>query len=358
MTPPTEGWPHLDLPLQPPVPPMLSKAAAGVPTGDGWLYEPKWDGFRVVLFWDGATCLLQSRDSKPLGRYFPELLAGLPPRLPRRVVLDGEVVIEGPRGLDFGALQQRIHPAESRIRRLAAETPASYVAFDLLALDDQDLRARPLEERHSLLRTLFPQPEPPLVLTPATRDPEVAVDWFHRFEGAGFDGVIAKRLGDPYREGERAMVKVKHRRTADCVVAGLRWHKDEDGVGVGSLLLGLYDDAGVLHHVGHTSSFTAAGRRELTTLVAPYRAADDDPTGFGLGRTPGTPSRWSGQRAADWVRLRPDLVCEVAFDHMQGDRFRHGTTFLRWRPDKPPTACTYDQLEVAVPTELRAVFAP
>jgi ATP-dependent DNA ligase len=334
---------------------MLSRAAASIPDGDGWLYEPKWDGFRALLFWDGSECYLQSRDSKPLGRYFPELIEGLPPLLSAPAVLDGEVVIMAPHGLDFGALQQRLHPAESRVRRLAAETPATFVAFDLLALDSRDLRSTPLAERRAALVAFLEGAPAPLVLTPATTDAVTALDWFERFEGAGFDGVMAKRLDTPYVEGERTMLKVKHRRTADCVVAGFRWHKDEEDVGVGSLLLGLYDDDGVLHHIGHTSTFTVAQRRALVEVLTPH-LTDDDSTGFGTGRTPGGQSRWSGARSMEWVRLRPELVCEVAFDQMQGDRFRHGSTFLRWRPDKPAAECSYDQLAAAVPAELRDIF--
>jgi ATP-dependent DNA ligase len=347
------------LPAQPPIAPMLAKAAAGVPEGEGWLYEPKWDGFRAILFWDGSDCYLQSRDGKTLGRYFPELLAEIPPLLQAPAILDGEIVIVGERGLEFDVLQQRLHPAESRVRKLAAATPATFVAFDLLALEQRDLRARPFSERRAGLVSLLGGAPRPLVLTPATTEHATALEWFERFEGAGFDGVVAKRLDIPYLEGERAMIKVKHRRTADCVVAGFRWYKDETGLGVGSMLLGLYDDAGVLHHVGHTSTFTAAQRRELTELLAPF-VSEDTAEGFGGGRTPGTPSRWSNGREAAWVRLRPELVCEVAFDQMQGGagghRFRHGSTFVRWRPDKTPEMCRYDQLASSVPPELWEVF--
>jgi ATP-dependent DNA ligase len=335
---------------------MLSKPAPAVPEGDGWLYEPKWDGFRTLVFWDGTECYLQSRDSRPLARYFPEIVAGLPPLLRGPAILDGELVIMADHGLDFGLLQMRLHPAESRVRKLSAEIPATFVAFDLLAEGDTDLRERPLEARHERLVAFLGDSEPPLVRTPSTTDPVRATDWFHRFEGAGFDGVIAKRLDEPYRPGERSMVKVKHRRTADCVVAGFRWHKNEPEVGIGSLLLGLYDDGGVLHHIGHTSSFTAKGRREVAELVRPY-ITEDDRDGFGRGRTPGSVSRWSRGNEGDWVRLRPELVCEVAFDQMQGDRFRHGSTFQRWRTDKPAEECRYDQLEAPVPAELREVFS-
>ena len=347
------------LPVQPPISPMLAKAAGAIPDGDGWLYEPKWDGFRALLFWDGTECYLQSRDGKTLGRYFPELLAGIPPLLDTPAIIDGEIVIVGARGLEFDVLQQRLHPAESRVRKLAAETPATFVAFDLLAINDRDLRTSPFGERRAELVSLVAGAPRPLVLTPATADRATALDWFERFEGAGFDGVVAKRLDSPYLEGERAMTKVKHRRTADCVVAGFRWHKDETDVGVGSMLLGLYDDDGVLHHVGHTSTFTAAQRRSLTGLLEPHITEDSD-EGFGGGRTPGAPSRWSSGREASWVRLRPELVCEVAFDQMQGGlgghRFRHGSTFVRWRPDRTPETCHYDQLASSVPPALWEIF--
>lgn len=328
----------MPLPVEPPIVPMLSAPAKTIPEGDRWLYEPKWDGFRALLYWDGVNCFLQSREGKPLGRYFPELTEQIPPMLTEPCVLDGEIVISGPHGLDFGALQQRLHPAQSRVLRLAAETPARYVAFDLLGRGTHDLRAAPLEERRAALVTLLEAARPPLLLTPSTTDHALAEAWFTRFEGAGFDGVMAKRLDAPYRAGERTMVKVKHQRTADCVVGGFRWHKNEDGTGVGSLLLGLYDEDGVLHHVGHTSSFTAAQRHSLVELLAPLRSADGE-SGFANGRTPGSPSRWSSGREVGWERLRPELACEVAFDQMQGDRFRHGATFLRWRSDKAPESC-------------------
>ncbi|MBX7110335.1 MAG: ATP-dependent DNA ligase [Dehalococcoidia bacterium] len=323
--------------------------------GGGWLYEPKWDGFRTLVYFDGDEVYLQSRDLKPMGRYFPELVSGLRETLPTPVILDGEVVVMGAAGLDFGLLQMRIHPAESRIRKLSAEIPATFVAFDLLAEGDEDLRTHPFEERHRRLLAATKGAAAPFVLTPSTKDRDLAQDWFTRFEGAGFDGVIAKRLSDRYQPGVRAMLKIKHLRTADCVVAGFRWQTKYEDEAVGSLLLGLYDDAGVLHHVGHTSSFTMAKKRELTALLAPYRT-EDDADGFGGGRTPGAPSRWSSGKDVAWNRLRPELVCEVSFDHLQGDRFRHGTTFRRWRPDKPAEHCTYSQLDVAAPAELRELL--
>ena len=350
------------LPVRPPVAPMLAVLAREMPAGPGLWYEPKWDGFRCVVFREGPAVELGSRNKRPLTRYFPELLDPLRRELPERCVLDGEVVVAGPGGLDFDALLQRIHPAASRVQRLAAETPASFVAFDLLAVGDEDLRPAPYAERRARLERVLAAARPPLHLTPATDDVAVARDWFARFEGAGLDGVVVKAADLRYREGERAMVKVKHERTADCVVAGFRWHKT--GGVVGSLLLGLHDHAGRLHHVGVTSSFTAARRRELVGELAPHRLADGQPHpwlgGVGSGppasRRPGGPSRWSAGRDLTWEPLRPELVCEVAYDHLQGDRFRHATTFRRWRPDRQPATCTYDQLEVVPPTELRAVF--
>jgi ATP-dependent DNA ligase len=330
---------------------MLAELARALPEDEGWLYEPKWDGFRALVFWDGQELVIQSRDLKPLGRYFPELEAGLTRVLPEPVVLDGEVVIAGANGLDFDALQQRIHPADSRIQMLARETPAEFVAFDLLATRTTDLSERPLAERRAELERVLGNPTEPLHLTPATTSTILAADWFDRFEGAGLDGVVAKRLDEPYRPGARTMLKIKHQRTVDCVVSGFRWHKE--GVGtVGSLLLGLYDDRGTLHHVGATSSFKMAQRRELAGFLEPYRGQ----SGFGSGRTPGEVNRWTGARDVSWEPLRPELVCEVAFDHLQGDRFRHGATFLRWRHDKPPTECTFDQIAQVVPFELREIF--
>ena len=342
------------LPVQPPVRPMLAALTRDMPAGEGWLYEPKWDGFRAIVFWDGDEMLLQSRDLKPLGRYFPELEERLRGVLPPGLVVDGEVVIVGPDGLDFDALLMRIHPAASRINKLAAETPSSFVAFDLLAAGDYGLVQKPLSERRQRLEAVLAETSAPLHLTPATTDRAVALNWFDRFEGAGLDGVIAKRLDQRYMEGERAMIKVKHQRTADCVVGGFRWNRGEEGKSVGSLLLGLYDDSGVLHHVGHTSSFKHAQKRELVSFLEPYRGESSG--GFGRGRTPGEPSRWTQGRDLSWEPLRPELVCEVSFDHLQGERFRHAATFLRWRPDKPPSECTYDQLSTAVPFELQEVF--
>jgi ATP-dependent DNA ligase len=357
----------MKLPVMPPVSPMLAKLARAMPEGSGYLYEPKWDGFRCIAFRDGDEVVMGSRNERPLTRYFPEVVEALQQELPSRSVVDGEVVIAGPNGLDFDALQLRLHPAESRVRKLAAEIPASFVAFDLLACDDEDLRAQPFGERRARLEKELGAVNPPVYLTPATSDMAVATDWFNRFEGAGLDGVVAKRLDLPYRENERVMLKVKHERTADCVVAGFRWHKS--GGIVGSLLLGLYDDAGTLHHLGVTASFSMARRKELVEEVAPYRIAPGEAGAAGHPwaqwadaeahegkRLPGGMSRWNAGKDLSFELLRPELVVEVAYDHLQGDRFRHATTFRRWRPDRDPTSCTYAQLETVVPAELAALF--
>ena len=335
---------------------MLAKLSKEIPAEPGWIYEPKWDGFRCIAFVDGGEVYLQSRDKKPLARYFPELVSGLAQVLDRNLVLDGEIVIMGPNGLDFDALQMRLHPAESRVLKLAKENPASFVAFDLLADGGDDLRSEPFSQRRSRLEKCLASVAPPLYLTPATKDEVKAAHWFEQFEGAGFDGVIAKPESGVYRPGMRAMAKIKHLRSADCVVGGFRWGRGEEGVSVGSVLLGLHDSSGVLHLVGHTSSFSAEKRKELVELFRPY-LTDDSGDGFGAGRAPGGPSRWSKGKDLTWVRLRPELVCEVAFDHLQGQRFRHASRFIRWRPDKPPGECSFEQLEAPVPAELKAVFA-
>lgn len=358
------------LPFGPPLEPMLAKASSGLPDGDGWLFEPKWDGFRALVFRDGDEVYTQSRDLKPLDRYFPELAAPFREQLPERCVLDGEIVIAGPDGLAFESLLLRIHPAESRVRMLAAETPASFVAWDLLALGDEDLRAVPQGERRARLEAALAGVRAPLHLTPATTDRTVAADWFERFEGAGLDGVIAKRLDGTYTPGKRSMLKIKHERTADCVVAGFRWHKNGPGTHVGSLLLGLYDDAGTLHHVGITSSFTWERRAALVDELAPLRerALDGHPwaewaewSSAGVAdasgqRLPGATSRWNRGKDLSWEPLRCERVVEVAYDHLQGDRFRHATTFRRWRPDRSPGDCRYDQLETTAPFELARIF--
>ncbi len=345
---------------------MLAKASPELPTDDGWLFEPKWDGFRALVFREGNELYLQSRDTKPLDRYFPELQAPLIASLPDRCVLDGEIVIAGAKGLDFDALLLRIHPAASRIRLLAAQTPASFVAFDLLALGDRDLLAAPQQERRALLEQALSGAAPPVFLTPATRDRALAADWFSRFEGAGLDGVMAKRLEAPYQPDKRAMIKVKHQRTADCVLSGFRWHKNGPGTLVGSLLLGLYDDTGTLHHVGVTSSFTMERRKSLAEELEPLRAGARDNHPWGdwadaasaeTQRMPGAGSRWNRGKDLSWEPLRIERVCEVAYDHLQGDRFRHATTFLRFRDDKPPRECRYDQLEETPAFELANIFA-
>jgi ATP-dependent DNA ligase len=356
------------LPIAPPIEPMLAKAADALPDAEGWLFEPKWDGFRALVFRDGPDLYLQSRELKPLDRYFPDLAAPLLDALPERCVTDGEIVIAGAAGLDFEALLLRIHPAASRVKLLAEQSPASYVAFDLLAEGERDLRGAPLAERRAALERALAGAGARVHLTPATQDRAAAQDWFARFEGAGLDGVVAKRLEDPYFPGQRAMVKVKHARTADCAVAGFRWHKNGPGTMVGSLLLGLHDDGGKLHHVGICSSFTTARRRELAAELAPLREgameghpwrdwaewadADAEPA----QRMPGAKSRWNRGKELSWEPLRVERACEVAYDHLQGDRFRHATRFLRWRPDKSPRACRYDQLEVTPPYELAKIF--
>jgi ATP-dependent DNA ligase len=360
----------MHLPFEPPLEPMLAKPVDSLPDGDGWLYEPKWDGFRAIVFRDRDEVLIQSRDLKPLDRYFPELGEPLRASLPERCVIDGEVVIARDGGLDFEALLLRIHPAASRVKMLAAETPASFVAWDILALGDDDLRTTPQGDRRTRLEELLAGVDPPVRLTPATRDRATAADWFDRFEGAGLDGVIAKRLDAAYQPGKRAMLKIKHQRTADCVVAGFRWHKNGPGTHVGSLLLGIFDDAGKLHHVGITSSFTWDKREALAKELAPLRdhATDGHPwaewaewAAWGAAdasgqRLPGATSRWNRGKDLSWEALRPERVVEVAYDHLQGDRFRHATTFKRWRPDKRPADCRYDQLEETAPYLIGQIF--
>jgi ATP-dependent DNA ligase len=346
---------------------MLAKRASELPEGAGWIFEPKWDGFRTLVFRDGDELLLQSRDEKPMDRYFPDLRAPLLAQLPPRCVLDGEIVIAAGGSLDFEALQQRIHPAASRVALLAKQAPASIVCFDLLCQGDRDLRGQPFRERRRALERLLASATPPLHLTPASEERAVAADWFRRFEGAGLDGVIAKPGSVTYQPGKRVMVKVKHERECDCVVAGFRWHKDERDRAVGSLLLGLYDDQGTLQHVGVAASFSAAKRRELVDTLAPYRknAFEEHPWKDWAGagpeatsqRMPGAQSRWSRGKTLEWEPLRPELVAEVAYDHMQGTRFRHVAHFRRWRHDKQPSECSYAQLEVVAPHELSAIFA-
>jgi ATP-dependent DNA ligase len=349
--------------MTPPIPPMLAKLVDELPTADGMLFEPKWDGFRAIVFRGEDDVYIQSRDLRPLDRYFPELHAALLARLPPRTVVDGEVVIATPHGLDFDALQLRLHPAASRVAELAKASPASFVAFDLLAEDGESLMTVRQSERRQRLERLLSRVKPPVYLTPMTRDRTMAAEWLERFEGAGLDGVIAKAEGAVYQPGRRAMFKIKHARTADCVVGGFRWHKSGRDA-VGSLLLGLYDEHGVLHHVGVTSSFTMTARKALVAELEPLRAnaLDAHPwrswaeADAASGRMPGGPSRWSAGKDLSWEPLRVERVCEVKYDHLQGDRFRHATTFLRWRPDKTPEDCRYDQLEVTPAFELERVF--
>ena len=350
--------------VAPPVEPMLAKIAAAIPPEGAFLFEPKWDGFRAIVFRGrGDEIYIQSRDSRPLDRYFPDLHDALLERLPEDCVVDGEIVIATPHGLDFDALQLRLHPAASRVAKLAKETPASFVAFDLLSVDGDDLMSEPQAARRERLEKLLASAKPPLHLTPVTRDRGQAVRWLAEFEGAGLDGVVAKPEDSPYLPGKRAMFKIKHARTADCVVAGLRWYKTGEGA-VGSLLLGLYDDRGVLQHVGVTSSFTMQMRRQLAGELEPLRrdAMKGHPWKDWAGaaaqssRMPGSQSRWSAGKDLSWEPLRIERVCEVKYDHLQGGRFRHAAIFLRWRPDKPPGDCRYDQLEVTTPYELAKVF--
>jgi ATP-dependent DNA ligase len=356
----------LALPFQPPVEPMLAKLSPGIPDGTGWLYEPKWDGFRALVWKSGDEVYIQSRDLKPLGRYFPELEASLRANLPDRCVLDGEVVIAADGKLQFEAMLLRIHPAASRVELLAKANPASYIAWDLLALGDEDLRARPQAERRERLELALAAAKPPVHVTPATRDKAVAADWFARFEGAGLDGVIAKSESLPYTPGKRVMMKIKHQRTADCVVGGFRWYKSGKDKLVGSLLLGLYDGEGILHHVGICSAFKQDVRAQLAEMLKPLRegARDGHPwrewaewqEADTAQRLPGATSRWNRGKDLSWEPIRIGLVCEVAYDHLQGTRFRHATHFKRWRPDKPAADCRYDQLDVTPPFEIKEIF--
>ncbi len=361
----------MDLAVMPPVSPMLARAVKTVPRPDadpaGMAYEPKWDGFRCLVFVDGDEVELGSRGERPLTRYFPEVVEAVRRELPPRCVIDGEIVVPAGDTLDFEALQQRIHPAASRVRLLAEQTPASLICFDVLARGGESAMERGFGERRALLEELLAGAGPPVHLTPLTDSYERALGWFEEFEGAGLDGVIAKARGEPYRPGQRAMIKVKHDRTADCVVAGFRWHKS--GPVVGSLLLGLHDEGGRLQHVGVASSFPAKRRKELVAELEPYRADDftghpweqwasqDGNNGDEAGdRMPGAPSRWNARKDRSWVPLRPELVCEVAYDHMEGRRFRHTAQFRRWRPDRDSTSCTYAQLEHPVAYDLARIL--
>lgn len=344
---------------------MLAKRVDEIPAGDAWIFEPKWDGFRTLIFRDGDEVLIQSREQKSLNRYFPELIEPIKSQLPKRCVLDGEIVIANKSGLDFEQLQLRIHPAASRVKLLSQKIPASIVFFDLLCKETRDLRDEPFGTRRKALESLLSSAKPPIHLTPATSERRIALDWFRRFEGAGLDGVMAKPVSCAYEPDKRAMFKVKHERDCDCVVAGFRWYKEAESEAVGSLLLGLFDDAGTLQHVGVCASFAKQKREELTEFLAPWRkrALVHHPwktevhESDGEHRRPGAQSRWSQGKDLSWEPLRPELVVEVTYEHMQGSRFRHMAHFKRWRLDKSPATCTYEQLEVVPPQELMAIFS-
>lgn len=357
----------MKLPVNPPLLPMLAKRVSEIPDGERWIFEPKWDGFRALIFRDGDEVMIESRDQKSLNRYFPDVVEVLLKQLPPRCVLDGEIVIAGPRGLDFDALQLRIHPAASRVKKLAEEMPASVVFFDLLCEGDEDLTGEAFGVRRARLEKMMLKTRPPLHLTPATRSQAMAQDWFGRFEGAGLDGVIAKDERGVYEPDKRVMLKIKHERDCDCVVAGFRWYKEAKGEAVGSLLLGLFDASGELQHVGVCASFTKEKRVELLKFLEPYRkgALEGHPWGGWAGsegdgssqRMPGGKSRWSGGKDLSWEPLRPELVVEVSYEHMQGRRFRHMAHFRRWRKDKSPRECTYAQLEEVAAVELAEIFS-
>jgi ATP-dependent DNA ligase len=355
----------MNLPVSPPLAPMLAKAVKAMPAQDGsLLYEPKWDGFRCIIFRDGDDVHLGSRNERPFTRYFPELVEAVRAELPDRVVLDGEIVVRVGQRLEFDTLQQRIHPAASRIRLLAEQTPASFIAFDLLAIGDESLMETPFAGRRERLETIFGGAGHSIRLTPITRDDERAAEWFEMFEGAGLDGIIVKPGDQPYQPDRRVMFKVKHERTADVVVAGYREHKS--GPVVGSLLLGLHDDTGRLHHVGVAASFPMKRRAELVEELRPYRLDDltQHPWSSWMSqgegttqRMPGAISRWSAGKDLSFIPLRPELVVEVAYDHMEGARFRHTAQFRRWRPDRTPASCTYEQLERPVNYDLDDILA-
>jgi ATP-dependent DNA ligase len=348
----------MDLPVMPPIRPMLAKSVSILP--EGMLYEPKWDGFRCVVFRDGDEVELGSRKERPLTRYFPEIVEAAKAQLPPRCVVDGEIVIASGPGLDFEALLQRIHPAASRVNMLATETPAMLIAFDLLAVGDRSLMERPLAERRAALEEALAGAEAPVHRTLISDSLRQAERWFRLFEGAGLDGVVAKPPDLPYLEDQRVMFKVKHERTADCVVAGFRWHKT--GPVVGSLLLGLYDDDGQLQHVGVSASFPMERRRELLDELAPYRLQEGDEHPWLGTVTPeripgGQPSRWNAKKDLSFEPLAPNLVVEVAYDHMEGRRFRHTAQFRRWRPDRDPESCTYEQLERPIGFDLDDILS-
>jgi len=355
----------MQLPINPPVLPMLAKRVSALPENGLWLFEPKWDGFRALIFRDGDEVLIQSRDTKPLNRYFPELIEPLKKQLPKRCVLDGEVVLARDGALDFDALQLRIHPAASRVKMLSEQMPASIVFFDLLAEQNRDLTSAAFESRRAQMEKMLSSALPPIHITPITASLDIAADWFRRFEGAGLDGVVAKPTNGTYEPNKRVMLKVKHERDCDCVVAGFRWHKKGERNAIGSLLLGLFDNSRQLHHVGVCASFTDKKRSELVEFLEPYRkdALKNHPWKDwasaeleGDRRVPGAQSRWSQGKDMTWEPLRTELVVEVAYDHMQGSRFRHTAQFRRWRYDKNPADCTYEQLEVVPPQEISEIF--
>ena len=335
---------------------MLSAPGEGIPKGESWEYEPKWDGFRTLVFRDGDEVALISRGARPMTRYFPEVLPAIRGLREQQVVLDGELVVVAENGLDFGALQQRIHPADSRVRMLSEATPAWFIAFDILSEGSTDLRKQPLGERRKRLERLLKGVKQPIFLTPYTREHKTAESWFERFEGAGLDGVMAKSWDGAYVPGKRLWVKIKHQRTADCVVIG--WRRSNDGASLGSLLLGLYDKKGTMHYVGHTSSFSAAERKELIAKLKPLQTEiPESEWKANPGRMPGGVSRWSRGKETEWVAVRPELVCEVAYDKLEaGERFRHATRFLRWRTDKPPRKCGFDQIASAAEFDVRGIF--
>ncbi|WP_026818154.1 ATP-dependent DNA ligase [Arthrobacter castelli] len=358
----------MDLPVMPPVRPMLAKPVKTIPAGQ--IYEPKWDGFRAIIFRDGEEVEIGSRNGKPMTRYFPEVVTALKANLPDRCVLDGEIVVVDPTGsgLNFEVLQQRIHPADSRVKLLSSQTPASFVAFDLLALDDEDLTAQPMDRRRARLEDALADARPPVYITPATDDVDTAADWFNRWEGAGLDGIIAKPRELTYQQDRRVMHKVKHERTADCVVAGYRLHKGSDDA-IGSLLLGLYDDDGELSSVGVIGALSMAKRRELYDDFQPLvTSIEDHPwnwtedisaeTTASGARSPrkSEGSRWNAGKDLSFVPLRPERVVEVRYDYMEGDRFRHTAQLVRWRPDREPESCTYKQLEQPVAFDLNEVL--
>jgi ATP-dependent DNA ligase len=358
----------MNLAVEPPILPMLSKRVDELPAGSEWIYEPKWDGFRTLVFRDGNEVLIQSRDAKSLNRYFPELIRSIQEQLPKKCVLDGEIVIARNGALDFDALQLRIHPAASRVKLLSQQTPASIVFFDLLAEGSRDWRDQPFGDRRTKLETMLTAARQPIHITPATDNLALARDWFERFEGAGLDGVMAKARDSVYQSDKRTMLKVKHERDCDCVVAGFRWYRKSEKPAVGSLLLGLYDRAGSLHHVGVCGSFPQKKRYELADYLKPWREEstvkhpwvgedDNQLADDGSTRRPGGLSRWSQGKDPSWEPLRPELVAEVAYEHMQNGRFRHMAQFRRWRFDKKPGDCTYDQLEVVPPAELKRLFS-